>query len=212
MRGLAYRNVIDEGPRLGEAERKYVLQLGSVELRPISFATLVGLGNRSEVVCEVLDLCFVDRPVMWADPEAIHPGDYRARLSEIEALLQGVDFRLKSSERPCDRVLARIVELWHGLTHEAVVRLEAPEDSEATLSARSVVADYRRAIYACVEALLQLLPNEYECARETEEKLLLGRQNLVGVLGVEPEQIDHAGWRSEDSASEEPGFVTWGIP
>ncbi|MFQ5525463.1 MAG: hypothetical protein ACE5GX_04310 [Thermoanaerobaculia bacterium] len=212
MRGVAYRNVLDQKPKHGEPEGAYVLQLGSIELRPIGYATLLGLRERDDMVCEILDLCFVDRPVLWADPVTVHLGSYRARLGEIETLLRGVDFRLKESEQLCDRVIARVVELWHGLTHEAVARLETGDDSEATLSTRSVLADYRCAAYACVEALVQLLPEDRECAVDTRAKLEIGRDDLVRTLGIEREHIEHAAWRAEEQVPEEPGFVTWGIP
>ncbi len=210
MRGQHYRKVVGPGSRPAEGPETYVLHVGPVELEAVPYSTLIGLGDRLDVVCEVLEVCFIDRPVMWADPSTLHPRNFRERLSEIEALLRALDSRFELSSRPCDRVLARVIGIWRDLTEVAVERLESRESSEITPAVRSALADYRRSMYACVEALLQLLPEHRECSVEARGKLEQGRLNLIGVLGIEPDEIEHAGWRAE--ALDEPGFVTWGIP
>ncbi len=214
MRGLDYRSVVSQKPEFDFELKAYVLQLGSLELEPISYSTLLTLRDRPALVREVLERCFIDGPAMWADPADVSPSDCRAQLGDLEAQLAAIDSRLQSAGRPCDDVLARIIELWQGLTLEAVWRLEKGAGSEVGVSAQSIVADYRRAAFAFVEALLQLLPDENQCSIEVREKLEEAKARLVDVLRVEREHIEDAGWRTTKVVrdSEDPGFVTWGIP
>ena len=50
MRTRDYRDVVGEGPQFADDQRAYILQLGSVELEPIAYSTLLGLGDRPVVV------------------------------------------------------------------------------------------------------------------------------------------------------------------
>lgn len=211
MRGLDYRSVVGQEPDSDPEAKAYVLRLGSVEFDPISYSTLLTLRDYPVVVREVLVLCFIERPVMWADRVDVRPGSYRAQLSEIEALLAAIDRRFEVAGRPCHGVLARIVDLWRGLTLAAVERLEEAADRRTGISTRSVVADYRRSTFPCVKTLLELLPDEDECSIEARRKLEAGTAQLVH---GGPENLEDAGWRKTEIASdsEDPGFVTWGIP
>lgn len=211
MRSLDYQAAVEQEAQSSH-DSAFILELGPVELEPISYSMLVGLEDRLDVVCELLDVCFVDRPVMWADPVAIHPGSLRDRLSEIEVLLEALDVRLKASQRENDQLLASLVELWLDMTVDAVSRLETAEAGDDARSTRSVLTDYRCSVFAYVEALSQLLPEEYECAVQAREKLEMGERNLVDDLGVAVELIARARWRVERRSPEEVGFVTWGIP
>ncbi|MCP4205193.1 MAG: hypothetical protein GY769_25055 [bacterium] len=214
MRGLDYQSVVGRKPDPGSETTAYVLRLGSVELEPISYSTLLALRDCPVVVREVLDLCFLDRPVMWADPAEVPPGSYRARLREIEALLVAIDQRFKDASRPCHGVFARIVELWRELTLAALRDLERAVDPGAGVSARKVLIDLRRTVLPCVQALVELLPEDDECSIRARRKLVEGRAGLTEAMASEPAVFEDVGWRQTEIPRdpEDPGFVTWGIP
>ena len=214
MRGLDYRSVVGQKPDFDAELKAYVLRLGSVELEPISYSTLVTLRDCPDVVRELLDLCFSERPVMWSDLSLMSAEEYGERLSEIEILLAAIDERFENSNRPCHGVLTRIVELWLGHTVGALERLEDEVASESEASTRTLATAYRRTVLPCVKALLELLPEEDQSAIKGRQRFDEARGRLGEVLSAAATLIGSEGWHKGEITrdSEEPGFVTWGIP
>ena len=208
MRGLDYRSVVGQRPNFDSDTKAFVLRLGLVELEPISYSTLVALRDCPVVVRELLDLCFNARPVMWTDLRGSSSEDWQARMAEIEVLLGVIDERLESSDRPDYGVLARIVELWRGQTRAALEQFETSADSDSEALARSVVPEYRRSVFPCVEALLQLLSEEDESSIRARARLEEARGTLGNPLSADATLGAGCGWlraevgaESEDRAS-----------
>jgi hypothetical protein len=214
MRGLDYRSLVDLGFDLDLREKSFSLQLGAVSTEPVSYQTVLALAERTVPVHEVLGKCFLPRPVMWEDPALERPRHGLESLRDLERLLNEIGDRLLSSSEPCEGVFAAIVERWRDLTHTAVRDLEERLDSETEEDFRRILADYRQAAYAPVSALLQILPADDEWATEGREKFDRAKATLGRFLGVDPDEIEEAGWHETETrqTAEEPEVITWGIP
>lgn len=229
MRGLDYAGLLRLQESFDLENGRYDLELGSFRIEELSSATVRSLIERRELAARILVDCFLHRPVMWDAPAHERSGQCLESLRSLERDLDERAHRLAGSGAGGDEILATILKRWADLSAAAVRNLHRAFERERTSLGSTdeaaprvyagdrlpeILGAYRRAAYAPVSALIQVLADDDDTAERARARLREGKEAIVRFCGIAPDDIEEATWSptARKPDIDEPTMVTWGIP
>lgn len=176
-------------------KKSYMVKLGPLAVKGISFKTVKALSSQPAVVEELLSKHFIQRGVMFADFRRESIDDCIRSLRELQTLNQAQAAALLITKKPDDKLFSTMLSAWANECDKAVTYLEAAVEDERDpintgmdINARDAIpwalGEMRKAAYPTVELFAQLLPGGSPIRVQAIASLAQGKDVLVRHFGV----------------------------